>query len=151
MIGLVVSPERADDLCVPGQIGATDCDILIDTRAKCTVVDASLVQQSDYTGRKLKLTGFYWRPVNLPLAKVRVKVGQHDKVHTVTVMENAFAPVLLGQDLKMMDYLIDYERSLRPKKEDTAEVLLTRAQAKQQEADNTQDDLLSAESGAEPI
>ena len=131
----------------------------IDMGADRTVVDANLVEETEYLGGNVTLEGFNGFNVSQPLAKVWIEVGKHRLHHIVAVVDNAPEKILLGMDTGIMRYLLELEVQQMQAKEElklaNSKVheftLITRDQAACQAAQEQVDTELSAESGAMPF
>ena len=155
----VIAAIRQPGLYVEGRIGQRACSMRIDTGADRTVVDANLVEETEYLGRSVTLEGFNGFNVSQPLAKVWIEVGKHRLHHIVAVVDNAPEKILLGMDTGIMRYLLELEVQQMHAKEElklaNSKVheltLITRDQAACQAAEEQVDTELSAESGAMPF
>ena len=155
----VIAAILQPGLYVEGRIGQRACSMRIDTGADRTVVDANLVEETEYLGRSVTLEGFNGFNVSQPLAKVWIEVGKHRLHHIVAVVDNAPEKILLGMDTGIMRYLLELEVQQMHAKEElklaNSKVheltLITRDQAACQAAEEQVDTELSAESGAMPF
>ena len=105
----VIAAIRQPGLYVEGRVGQRACSIRIDTGADRTVVDANLVEETEYLGGNVTLEGFNGFNASQPLAKVWIEVGKHRLHHIVAVVDNAPEKILLGMDTGIMRYLLELE------------------------------------------
>ena len=83
----------------------------IATGAQQSIVRANLVKEEEYLSRTVHLVGFNGASVEAPMARVWLSV----RYTTRSVCKEAPEPVLLGLDVRFLDYLLDLEREQRKK------------------------------------
>ena len=77
------------------------------------MVDAKLVEHSDYTGKNVTLTKFDGSTVLSPLTRVWISFGDYQIHHVVAVIDETPEEVLLGLDVGFLDYLMHWRKSKR--------------------------------------
>ena len=92
----VIAAIRQPGLYVEGRIGQRACSMRIDMGADRTLVDANLVEETEYLGRNVTLEGFNGFNASQPLAKVWIEVGKHRLHHIVAVVDNAQEKKIIG-------------------------------------------------------
>ena len=140
--------------------GSAVTGLRIDTGADRTIVSADFVPESAYLKKTVILDS--WRGKQFSkhrVAKLSIKVGTTEVEAEVAVSDKLDFPALLGVDLgnamKVQLMGIVFERAKKAQsehdKEQVASVRSTRAQVQKEKKEDSENQLASAESEAEPV
>ena len=157
----VKSPESDSVMEVDGWLaGSAVQGLRVDTGADRTIVSADCVPESAYLKKTVILDS--WRGKQFSkhrVAKLTIKVGTTEIAAEVAVADKLDCPALLGNDLgtpmkvQLLSMVLERVKKAQPVvcEEKAASIRGTRAQTSSEQKKDREDELASAESGADPV
>ncbi len=106
------------------------CNLVLDSGADTTVIAADLVPVASYTGETLRIAGVHSIGVEVPLARVKIMIGNQKIWLKAAVVEKPPHDILLGRDCENLQQLLRDALELQAEETKETVSVVTRQQAK---------------------
>ncbi len=127
------------------KIGVHVCNLVLDSGADTTVIAADLVPVASYTGETLRIAGVHSIGVEVPLARVKIMIGNQKIWLKAAVVEKPPHDILLGRDCENLQQLLRDALELQAEETKETVSVVTRQQAKAEQKEITRDEVAVSE------